>query len=638
MRDGFIKVAAASVDTVVADVRANVESIKKRIAQADALGVNLLVFPELCVTAYSCGDLFFSEALLAAAEDALGEIRDFTAERYPLVIVGAPLRHGGKLYNCAVALLDGHALAVIPKTHLPNHGEFYERRQFTSGAGVRGAGISVCGEAVPFGTDLLLRHGSVDGFCVGVEICEDLWAPCPPSTGLCAAGAAIIANLSASDELTGKAEYRRLLLRSTSARLLCGYVCCNAGPGESTQDAVFSQHHLIAENGTLLAENSPFGGAELTVSEIDVQRLSGERLRNTSFEPDVSGAWREVVFAQKVRQTALTRTVEKNPFVPPLHAQLSERAEAILNIQAHGLAKRLEHTGAKTAVIGISGGLDSCLALLVTARAFDLLGRDRKGITAVTMPCFGTTARTRSNAETLCSLLGVTFRTVDIGPAVTGHFKDIGHDPAVRDVTYENAQARERTLVLMDIANGLGGLVVGTGDLSELALGWCTYNGDHMSMYGVNAGVPKTLVRYIVRHEAARAGGELGTVLRDIIDTPVSPELLPASDDGEIAQRTEELVGPYELHDFFLYYLLRFGFGPRKIYRLARYAFGDEYGAETVKKWLGVFVRRFFSQQFKRSCMPDGPKVGSAGLSPRGDWRMPSDASARVWLAELDGI
>ena len=636
MKDGFIKVAAASVDTVVADVSANVASIKQRIAQADALGVNLLVFPELCVTAYSCGDLFFSEALLNAAADALAEIRDFTAGRYPLVIVGAPLRHRGKLYNCAAALSGGQILAVVPKTHLPNHAEFYEKRQFASGAEIRAQSISVCGEAVPFGTDILLRHEGMDGYLVGIEICEDLWAPCPPSTGLCAAGATVIANLSASDELTGKAEYRRLLLRSTSARLLCGYVCCNAGPGESTQDAVFSQHHLIAENGVLLAENPPFGGTELTVSEIDVQRLWGERRRNTSFEPDISGVWRDVVFAQETRSTALTRTMAKNPFVPPQDGQRAERAESILRIQAHGLKKRLEHTGAKTAVIGISGGLDSALALLVTARAFDLLGRARECITAVTMPCFGTTERTRSNAETLCSLLGVSFRTVDIGNAVKGHFKDIGHDPELRDVTYENAQARERTQVIMDIANDSGGLVVGTGDLSELALGWATYNGDHMSMYGVNAGVPKTLVRYIVSYEAERAGGGLGAVLRDIIDTPVSPELLPASGDGEIAQRTEELVGPYELHDFFLYYLLRFGFSPGKIYRLARYAFGDEYSAETVKKWLRVFVRRFFSQQFKRSCMPDGPKVGSAGLSPRGDWRMPSDAAAAVWLRRLE--
>lgn len=632
MKDGFIKTAAASVDTVVADTAANVESIKRRIRQADRLGVNLLVFPELCVTAYSCGDLFFSETLLDAAERALGEIRDFTAGRYPLVLAGAPLRYRGKLYNCAAAMIDGRFLAVVPKTHLPNHAEFYERRQFSSGAGIRGGSIRICGEEAPFGTDILLRHESMDGYCVGVELCEDLWAPCPPSTGLCAAGAVIIANLSASNELTGKAEYRRLLLRSTSARQLCGYVCCNAGPGESTQDLVFSQHHLIAENGAILAENPPFGGAELTVGEIDVQRLLGDRHRNTSFEPDLSDSWRESVFAQEIHETTLTRAVEKNPFVPPEDALLAQRAEAIARIQAHGLKKRLEHTGARGAVIGISGGLDSCLALLVTARAFDMLGRERGEITAVTMPCFGTTRRTRSNAEKLCRLLGVTLRTVEIGEAVSTHLRDIGHDIAVRNVTYENAQARERTQVIMDMANDLGALVVGTGDLSELALGWATYNGDHMSMYGVNAGVPKTLVRYIVRYEAQHAPPELAEVLRDIIDTPVSPELLPAQSDGEIAQRTEDLVGPYELHDFFLYYTLRFGFTPRKIYRLARYAFGEEYGAETVKKWMDVFVRRFFSQQYKRSCMPDGPKVGSAGLSPRGDWRMPSDASADVWL------
>lgn len=634
MKDGFIKIAAASVETVVADVPANVGSIKRRIEQADASGVNLLVFPELCVTAYSCGDLFFSEALLDAAERALGEIRDFTAGRYPLVLVGAPLRYRGKLYNCAAAMTGGRFLAVVPKTHLPNHAEFYERRQFSSGAGIQGGSIRICGEDVPFGTDILLRHGSMDGYCVGIELCEDLWAPCPPSTGLCAAGAVIIANLSASDELTGKAEYRRLLLRSTSARQLCGYVCCNAGPGESTQDVVFSQHHLIAENGAILAENPPFGGAELTAAEIDVQRLLGDRLRNTSFEPDLSGRWREIVFAQEIRRTVLTRAVDKKPFVPPEDTLLAQRAEGILRIQAHALKKRLEHTRAKGVVIGISGGLDSCLALLAAARAFDMLARDRSEITAVTMPCFGTTQRTRSNAGELCRLLGVTFRTVEIGEAVSLHFRDIGHDPAVRSVAYENAQARERTQVIMDMANDLNALVVGTGDLSELALGWATYNGDHMSMYAVNAGVPKTLVRCIVRYEAQHVEPELAAVLRDIIDTPVSPELLPAHGDGEIAQRTEDLVGPYELHDFFLYYTLRFGFAPRKIYRLARHAFGEEYGAETVEKWLDVFVRRFFSQQYKRSCMPDGPKVGSAALSPRGDWRMPSDASSTVWLSD----
>ena len=638
MRDGFIKAAAASVDTVVADVRANVESIKRRIEQADAMEVNLLVFPELCLTAYSCGDLFFSEALLDAAVKALGELRDFTAGRYPLVLAGVPLRHRGKLYNCAAALLRGQILAIIPKTHLPNHAEFYELRQFSSGAGIKAESINVCGQDVPFGTDILLRHESMAGYCVGVELCEDLWAPCPPSTALCSAGATVVANLSASNELTGKAEYRRLLVRSTSARLLCGYICCNAGPGESTQDVVFSRHHLIAENGALLAENPPFGGAELTVSEIDVHRLLGERHRNTSFEALPAHGWREVVFAQEERRAALTRGIEKNPFVPPEDELLAQRAEAILRIQANGLKKRLEHTRAKTAVIGISGGLDSCLALLVTSRAFDLMGRERGGITAVTMPCFGTTARTRSNAEKLCELLGVTFRTVDIGEAVSGHFRDIGHNPENRDVTYENAQARERTQVIMDIANENGGLVVGTGDLSELALGWATYNGDHMSMYGVNAGIPKTLVRYIVRYEAGRARPELAAVLRDIIDTPVSPELLPANSDGEIAQRTEELVGPYELHDFFLYYTLRFGFSPRKVYRLACRAFGTDFSGAEVKKWLGVFIRRFFSQQFKRSCMPDGPKVGSVSLSPRGDWRMPSDASAALWLSELEGL
>jgi NAD+ synthase (glutamine-hydrolysing) len=637
MKFGFIKAAAASVDVTVADTAFNTAQIVERIDKADALGVNLLVFPELCVTGYSCGDLFFSQTLQAAAEAAVGEICRHTAGKYPLVIVGAPLRRGSKLYNCAVAMSDGHILAVVPKTYLPNHEEFYEKRQFASGAETGGS-ITVGGESVPFGTDILLRHRSMPDYCVGLELCEDLWAPCPPSGGLCLAGATIIANPSASDELIGKADYRRLLVRSTSARFLCGYVYCNAGETESTQDVVFSRHHIIGENGSILAENAPFGADELTVSEIDVCRLSADRHKNTSFQPEGEELCRVVTFQQEMRKTHLTRTVGKNPFVPPEDAQIAQRAEAILAIQTAGLKKRLEHTRSKCAVVGISGGLDSCLALLVMVRAFDKMQRPRRDIVAVTMPCFGTTDRTRSNAEKLCAELGVTLKTVDITRAVKLHFEDIGHDINDHDVTYENAQARERTQVIMDIANQCGGLLVGTGDLSELALGWCTYNGDHMSMYGVNASVPKTLVRYIVRYEARRFGGELEKVLMDILDTPVSPELLPAKDDGSIAQRTEDLVGPYELHDFFLYYMLRFGFGPGKIYRLARCAFGEDYDGETIKKWLMAFTRRFFSQQFKRSCMPDGPKVGSVSLSPRGDWRMPSDASAAVWLREIEDL
>ncbi len=638
MKDGFLKVAAGSVRTTVADTRANAAEIKARIEEADRAGVNLLVLPELAITGYSCGDLFYSETLQRGALAALEEIAEFTCGKYPLVIVGLPLRVRGKLYNCAAAVLDGEVLAFVPKTYLPNYGEFYELRQFTSGTEAAPGEVAFRGRAVPFGTKLLLRHRTMDSFAVGIELCEDLWAPCPPSEFLARCGATVIANPSASDEIIGKAEYRRMLVQATSARLLCGYVYCSAGPWESTQDVVYSQHHLIAENGTLLAENPPFGEKTLLITELDISRLTGERHRETTFTLGGAEACRTVVFDQMLRETELTRFVAKNPFVPAADDQLAARAEAILQIQARGLQRRMVHAHAKTAVVGISGGLDSCLALLVMVRAFDLMDRPRSDILAVTMPGFGTTGRTKSNAEQLCALLGVTLRTVPIGDAVSLHFRDIGHDPAVRDVTYENSQARERTQVIMDLANQAGGLVVGTGDLSELALGWATYNGDHMSMYGVNASVPKTLVRYIVRYEAGRAGGALADVLLDILDTPVSPELLPADEADTISQKTEDLVGPYELHDFFLYHLLRFGFSPAKIYRLARYAFGGDYEDAVILKWLKTFVRRFFQQQYKRSCLPDGPKVGSASLSPRGDWRMPSDAAATLWLAELESL
>ena len=473
-------------------------------------------------------------------------------------------------------------------------------------------------------------------YTFGVELCEDLWVPCPPSTRLCAGGAAIILNLSASDEVIGKAEYRRSLVGATSARLACGYVYCSASPTESTQDMVFSRHHLIAENGTILAENEPFAGASLTISEIDVQRLMHERYRTTSYD-SVPGL-QTVVFDQLLRETALTRHIAPNPFVPPYDEQLRARAEAILRIQSQGLKKRIEHTHAKTVVLGISGGLDSTLALLVCVRAFDLAGRSRKEIQCVTMPCFGTTKRTKSNAVKLCEELGVSVREVNITASVRQHFADIGHDESVHDVTYENCQARERTQVLMDIANQSGGLVIGTGDLSELALGWATYNGDHMSMYAVNCSVPKTLVRYIVQYEAGSSAPALREVLLDILDTPVSPELLPADENGQIAQKTEDLVGPYELHDFFLYHLLRFGSRPRKLFRMAKYAYGGKYPDDVILHWLKTFCRRFFQQQFKRSCIPDGPKVGSVTLSPRGDWRMPSDASGSLWLAEAEAL
>jgi len=639
MKDGFIKVAAGSIKTTVADTAANVSEIKRRIEQADEKGVNLLVLPELCVTGYTCGDLFYSDMLLRSAREALIELAGFTADKYPVVLTGLPLRLGNKLFNCAAVLHRGEIRAIVPKTHLPNYSEFYEKRQFTSADSLGGnTEINIGGKSVPFGRHIIFRHDTMENYVFGIEICEDLWTQSTPGEALCRAGAMIIANLSASNEIVGKEEYRRLLIKATSARLICGYVCANSGPNESTQDLVFSQHHLICENGILLAENKPFEENELLISEIDLDRLANERHRISAYSSPADSGIQSVTFSQEIRETELTIRISPAPFVPADEGLVNERADKILAIQAHGLKKRLEHTRAKTAVLGISGGLDSCLALLVTVKAMDLLGRPRTDIVAVTMPCFGTTKRTKSNAERLCACLGVKLREVDITEAVKKHFEDIGHDIKVHDLTFENSQARERTQVLMDIANQCGGLVVGTGDLSELALGWATYNGDHMSMYGVNSSVPKTLVRHIVRYVASRSGGELAEVLYDILDTPVSPELLPSDEKGEISQKTEDLVGPYELHDFFLYYALRFGFSPSKIFRLARHAFAGAYGDETILHWLKVFFRRFFSQQFKRSCMPDGPKVGSVSLSPRGDWRMPSDASAELWLRELESL
>lgn len=639
MKDGFIKVAAGSVKITVADTASNTSEIKKRITEADRAGVNLLVLPELCLTGYTCGDLFYSEALLQGTRAALTELCSFTADKYPVVIVGLPLRYGHRLFNCAAVLHRGEIKAIIPKTHLPNYSEFYEGRQFFPADSLDGnRSISIGGREIPFGRHIIFRHETLEPYAFGVELCEDLWAHSTPSEALCRAGAVIIANPSASNELVGKDDYRRLLVQATSARLICGYVLSNAGPGESTQDMVFSQHHLICENGAILAENRPFEERDLLISEIDVSRLTTERHNINAYPSAGDKNILSIIINQEVRETELSLKISPNPFVPTDEALVNERAEAILKLQSQGLKKRLEHTRAKTAVLGISGGLDSCLALLVAVRAMDMLGRPRTDITAVTMPCFGTTRRTRTNAERLCACLGVTLREVDITAAVNRHFEDIGHDSSVHDVTYENSQARERTQVLMDIANQEGGLVVGTGDLSELALGWATYNGDHMSMYGVNSSVPKTLVRHIVRYAAGRADSELAAVLQDILETPVSPELLPSDEKGEISQLTEDLVGPYELHDFFLYYTLRFGFTPAKIYRLARHAFAGAYEDETILHWLKVFFRRFFSQQFKRSCMPDGPKVGSVSLSPRSDWRMPSDASSALWLSQLENL
>ena len=638
MRDGFLKAAALSPALRVADCAYNTQQIIAQLKDAAARGVKLAVFPEFCLTGYTCGDLFLQHTLQQGALTGLQSILDASRELDVVALVGLPLLVRGKLYNVAAVLCRGRLLGLVPKTYLPNYGEFYEKRQFTPGS-TEVEWVTVCGQQVPFGTSLLFRCCEMPSFVLGVEICEDLWSALPPSTFHALAGATVVANLSASDETVGKAEYRRALVQNQSARLLCGYLYASAGHGESTQDMVFGGHDLIAENGTLLSEALPFAGG-WAETEIDCQRMESERARNTSFEPSAEG-YQTVEFHLEPTETSLTRWVDPTPFVPHDQRLRAQRCELILKMQADGLAKRLEHARAKTAVIGISGGLDSCLALLVAVRAMKQLGRPTTDVLAVTMPCFGTTRRTRSNAEILCDELHVSFREIDIAATVHSHFADIGQDEKVLDVTFENGQARVRTLELMDLANRTGGLVVGTGDLSELALGWATYNGDHMSMYGVNASVPKTLVRHLVQYEADIAASEtLKTVLLDILDTPVSPELLPAKENGDIAQKTEDLVGPYELHDFYLYHVLRFGFGPEKIFRLAKAAFAGraEYPDSVLYKWLRNFYWRFFAQQFKRSCLPDGPKVGSVTLSPRGDWRMPSDAAAALWLAELEQI
>ena len=639
MKDGFIKVAAGTPNIRVADCDYNAGQIIALMKEAAAQGVKVLALPELCVTGYTCGDLFLQPTLLDGAERAMRRILEETAELELLAAVGMPVRAGGKLFNCAVVVQKGSILAIVPKTYLPSYGEFYETRWFHLCDRDWDETLIPRGSQMDFGNygsvgQALIRFPDMPDLTIGVEICEDLWAADPPSRRLAEAGATLILNLSASDELAGKAAYRRQLVLSQSARLCCGYIYADAGEGESTTDLVFAGHNMIAESGTMLAEKRFATG--LIVSEIDVQRLAYERRRLTSF-PLISHAerlyWDEAEIT--LSDTSLTRPVSPTPFIPADGSRRAERCEEIITIAALGLKKRLEHTNSTCAVVGLSGGLDSTLAILITTKAFDMLGRDRKGILAVTMPCFGTTRRTRSNAEVLALELGTDFREVNIGKAVEQHFADIGQSMEDQSVTFENAQARERTQVLMDLANQRGGLVIGTGDLSELALGWATYNGDHMSMYAVNASIPKTLVRHLVAYESDRLGGRIGDVLRDILDTPVSPELLPPKD-GEISQRTEDLVGPYELHDFYLYYAIRWGFPPRKVLRLAARAFDGQYDRQTLLKWLKNFYRRFFSQQFKRSCLPDGPKVGSVALSPRGDWRMPSDAVAKLWLDELE--
>ena len=636
MKQGFIKVAAATPDIRVADTAFNAGEIIKKMKEAAENGAKIIVFPELCITGYTCGDLFTQDILLEQAKVGLCRIAEETKELEAIIFVGCPLAVDGELYNTAAALNKGKILGFTTKTFLPNYGEFYEMRQYTPGPEeVRM--IRFAGEEIPFGPQILFESIETEGLILAAEICEDVWSPIPPSIKAALEGAVILVNCSASDETIGKDRYREELIKGQSARLIAGYVYANAGEGESTTDVVFGGHNLIAENGTILKASRRFSN-ETIYSEIDIKRLLSERRKNTTFRSAAKKTLKIVPFSVKEEEATLTRTFSSAPFVPQDEKERSARCEEILSIQAMGLKKRLVHTKASGAVVGISGGLDSTLALLVTAKAFDMIGIPRSQINAVTMPCFGTTDRTYKNACQMSRKLGASLLEVPIREAVTVHFRDIGHDLNDHSVTYENGQARERTQVLMDLANKDGGLVIGTGDMSELALGWATYNGDHMSMYGVNASVPKTLVRHLVQYYADTCRDEeLQKILLDVLDTPVSPELLPP-EDGQIAQKTEDLVGPYELHDFYLYYVLRFGYEPSKIYRIAKRAFEGVYDEETILKWLKKFYWRFFSQQFKRSCLPDGPKVGTVALSPRGDWRMPSDASAAVWIQDLEQL
>lgn len=667
MKHGFLRAAAATPKIRVADPVYNAEQIIELISQGHKRGVKLMAFPELCLTGYTCGDLFLQSSLLERAREGLKTVIDSTRRKDTLVFFGLPWEHGGKLYNVAAAVQNGRLLGMIPKQNLPNYSEFYEARHFCPGAG-QPVMTEWEGRQVPMGANLLFKCSDMPGLMVAAEVCEDVWVPCPPSIGHAMAGATVVVNCSASDETTGKDIYRHELICSQSARLVCGYVYANAGEGESTQDLVFGGQNIIAENGACLVESRRFAN-ESICADMDLERLTSDRRRMNTYPAADSvrekGGYQVVEFAFRAPEAGkatgapaasagkaaagttkvpdvtpgpILRFVDPTPFVPHDEGQRSRRCEEILSIQAMGLKKRLEHTECRNVVVGLSGGLDSTLALLVAIRAFELLKLPRTSIHCVTMPCFGTTDRTYANACSLAAKVGASLKEINIRQSVTRHFADIGQDLDNHDVTYENGQARERTQVLMDVANQLGGLVIGTGDMSELALGWATYNGDHMSMYGVNASVPKTLVRHLVRYYADTCNEEeLSRVLMDILDTPVSPELLPP-EDGQIAQKTEDLVGPYELHDFYLYYVLRYGYRPSKIYRLAMQAFDGRYDRETILKWLKVFYRRFFSQQFKRSCLPDGPKVGSVAVSPRGDLRMPSDASSRLWLEEVENI
>ena len=648
MKFGIIRTAAISPALRVADCAYNAARIIEWMREAEERSVSVAVFPELSLTGYTCGDLFGQARLREGALEGLKRVLEASRELELTAAVGLPVLFGGKLYNAAAMLSRGKVLGVVPKSWLPNYGEFYEQRNFVSGRGVSGQ-LELFGESVPFGADLLFE---ADGCVLGVEICEDLWVPEPPSVRMAQAGANLILNLSASNEVIGKADYRRKLVLGQSARLICGYVYADAGEGESTTDMVFASHDIVAENGVIAAESTPFAGARgrqsgedriysqngcMVVGDLDLEKLALERSRMNTFELWPEG-FRRIRFVLPERSFTPLLRIPAQPFVPRERAALDSRAEQILTMQAMGLKKRIEHSRAKTVVIGISGGLDSTLATLVAVRAMDLLGRPHTDVVTVTMPCFGTTDRTHCNAVRMTKLLGTSFQEVDIRETALSHFEDIGHDPDDHSVVFENGQARIRTLVLMDIANQTEGIVGGTGDLSELALGWATYNGDHMSMYGINASVPKTLIRHLVRYEADRANEELKSVLTDVLDTPVSPELLPAGEEGDIAQKTEDLVGPYELHDFFLYYGIRWGFSPKKVSFLCRLAMAGRYPDGEILKWLKVFYTRFFAQQFKRSCLPDGVKIGSASLSPRGDWRMPSDACAALWLREIEEI
>ena len=642
MQNGFITVAAAIPQVKVADCIFNTQQIESMIAQAEGKGVEVIVFPELCITGYTCQDLFRQRALLEQTETAVMMLLDFTRKLDVITIVGLPVIVGDLLLNCAAVIQKGDLLALIPKTYLPNYSEFYEKRWFASSQDLHPTEIRFAGTRITVTREPQLIR-TCDGAILGIEICEDVWAPAPPSNRLALAGADLIFNLSASDELIGKHAYLKSVLAQQSARTITGYIYSSSGFGESTQDVVYGGNALIYENGKLVASAERFSmKPQLIISQIDIERLRTERRTNSTYVNAQRGNVASILDAHSItpRDFVMLREIDPHPFIPK-SKDMKNSCDEVLNIQVSGLAKRMLHTNSKNVVIGISGGLDSTLALLVCVKTFDKLGLSRKGIIGVTMPGFGTTDRTYHNAIALMESLGVTIKEINIAKSVMQHFEDIGHDPKVHDVTYENAQARERTQILMDLTNKIGGFVVGTGDLSELALGWATYNGDHMSMYGVNASVPKTLIQYLVRYVAEEMEGDDkkgAEVLLDVLDTPISPELTPADEKGNIKQKTEDLVGPYELHDFFLYYFLRFGFSPRKIFLLAQHAFEGKYDDETIKKWLTTFIRRFFSQQFKRSCLPDGPKVGSVSLSPRGDWRMPSDAMSTLWIEECKNL